>query len=232
MSRHLQHDLEQAYHHLLTISGQVEEMIDTAVKSLVQRRRDLADQVIGRDREIDQQEVRIEEECLKMLALHQPVAADLRRITTMMKINNDLERMADLACNIAERGYCLAPIPDFPIPEMINEMVTMATRMVHDGLNAFVTGDIDLAYNVIGRDDAVDTLNVKVIDQITSLMASNNQWIEAGLHCFSGARHLERIADHATNVAEDVVYMVNGVIVRHRYHQAGEGGSDLRFSSR
>jgi phosphate transport system protein len=231
MSRHLQHDLEQAYHHLLSISGQVEDMIDTAVKSLVQRRRELADQVIGRDRDIDQQEVRIEEECLKMLALHQPVAADLRRITTMMKINNDLERMADLACNIAERGYCLAPIPDFPIPEMINEMVSMATRMVHDGLNAFVNSDIDLAYSVIGRDDAVDSLNVKVIDQITALMTSNSQWIDAGLHCFSGARHLERIADHATNIAEDVVYMVNGVIVRHRYHQTGEGG-DLRFSSR
>lgn len=231
MSRHLQYDLQQAYHHLLSISGQVEEMIDTAVKSLVDRRRDLADQVIGRDREIDQQEVRIEEECLKMLALHQPVAADLRRITTMMKVNNDLERMADLACNIAERGYCLAPVPEFPIPAMINEMVSMATQMVHDGLDAFVNSDIDLAYQVIGRDDKVDDLNVKVIAQITNLMANNNQWIEAGLNCFSGARHLERIADHATNIAEDVVYMVNGVIVRHRYHQNGEDGSDLRFSS-
>lgn len=231
MSRHLQHDLEQAYHHLLTISGQVEEMIDKAVKSLVERRRELADQVIGRDREIDQQEVRIEEECLKMLALHQPVAADLRRITTMMKINNDLERMADLACNIAERGYSLAPVPEFPIPDMINEMVLLATRMVRDGLNSFVNSDIDLAYSVISRDDAVDALNVKVIDQITELMMGNSQWVEAGLHCFSGARHLERIADHATNIAEDVVYMVNGVIVRHRYHQSGDG-SDLRFSSR
>lgn len=230
MSRHLMHDLEQAYHHLLTISGQVEEMIDTAVKSLVEHRRDLADQVIGRDREIDQQEVRIEEECLKMLALHQPVAADLRRITTMMKINNDLERMADLACNIAERGHSLAPIPDFPIPEMIGEMVSLATRMVHDGLDAFVNADIGLAYGVIGRDDAVDNLNVQVIDQITALMTSNSHWIEPGLHCFSAARHLERIADHATNIAEDVVYMVNGVIVRHRYHQ-GEGGP-VRFTSR
>ena len=230
MSRHLQHDLEQAYHHLLSISGQVEEMIHTAVKSLVERRRELADEVIGRDSEIDKQEVRIEEECLKMLALHQPVAADLRRITTMMKINNDLERMADLACNIAERGQCLAPTPEFPIPEQINDMVSMVTRMVHDGLDSFVNSDIDLAYSVIGRDDAVDVLNVKVIDEVTALMTNNNQWIEAGLNCFSGARHLERIADHATNIAEDVVYMVNGVIVRHRYHQ-GEGG-DLRFSSR
>lgn len=221
MSRHLQHDLQEAYHHLLSISGQVEEMIDNAVKSLMERRRDLADQVIGRDREIDSQEVRIEEECLKMLALHQPVAADLRRITTMMKINNDLERIADLACNIAERGYCLAPVPDFPIPEKINQMVAMATGMVHNALDAFVNSDIDLAYQVITRDDAMDQLNVVVIDEITELMSQKREWVASGLHCFSAARHLERIADHATNVSEDVVYMVNGVIVRHRYHQMG-----------
>lgn len=221
MSRHLHQDLEEAYHRLLELSGQVEQMIDMAVNSLTKRQRELADQVIGMDAEIDRREVRIEEECLKMLALHQPVAGDLRRITTMMKINNDIERMADLACNIAERAHSLAPNPDFPIPELIKEMVSLTIGMVRDGLDAFVNLDIDLAYQVVRRDDRVDAMNVTVIEKISQLMESKPEWVSPGLHCFSAARHLERIADHATNVAEDVVYMVNGVIVRHRFHQIG-----------
>jgi phosphate transport system protein len=217
MSRHLQHDLEEAYHRLLALSGHVEDMIVAAVRSLMERRRDMAQQVIDRDCEIDTIEVRIEEECLKMLALHQPVATDLRRLTTMMKINNDLERMADLACNVAERAYNLTDVPDFPIPLLIGEMVELTTAMVRDSLNAFVNLNVDLAYQVISRDDAVDALNVRVIDQLSELMQKNPAWVPAALHCFSAARHLERIADHATNVAEDVVYMVGGVIVRHRH---------------
>jgi len=217
MSRHLQHDLDEAYHRLLALSGHVEEMIVAAVRSLMERRRDMAQQVIDRDSEIDTIEVRIEEECLKMLALHQPVATDLRRLTTMMKINNDLERMADLACNVAERAYNLTDVPDFPIPMLIGEMVELTTAMVRDGLNAFVNLNVDLAYQVIGRDDAVDALNVRVIDQLSEIMQEKPAWVPAALHCFSAARHLERIADHATNVAEDVVYLVGGVIVRHRH---------------
>ncbi len=217
MSRHLQHDLDEAYHRLLALSGNVEEMIVASVRSLMERRRDLAKQVIDRDTEIDTIEVRIEEECLKMLALHQPVATDLRRLTTMMKINNDLERMADLACNVAERAYNLTDVPDFPIPLLIGEMVELTTAMVRDGLNAFVNLNVELAYQVIGRDDGVDSLNVRVIDQLSVIMQDHPDWVPAALHCFSAARHLERIADHATNVAEDVVYLVGGVIVRHRH---------------
>lgn len=217
MSRHLQEDLSDAHRRLLMLSGEVEEMIVTAVRSLMDRRRDLAQQVIQRDSEIDKTEVRIEEECLKMLALHQPVATDLRRLTTMMKINNDLERMADLACNVAERAYNLTEVPDFPIPPLIDEMVQHSTAMVRESLNAFVTLDVELAYKVIGRDDMVDSINVKVIDQLSDIMQEHSVWVPAALHCFSAARHLERIADHATNVAEDVVYMVGGVIVRHRH---------------
>ncbi len=217
MSRHLQQDLEHSYHRLLVLSGQVEEMIVTSVRSLMERRRELALQVIEGDAGIDRTEVRIEEECLKMLALHQPVATDLRRITTMMKINNDLERMADLACNVAERAYNLTEVADFPIPSLIDQMVAETTTMVRDGLNAFVNLDVDLAYQVIGRDDVVDAINVQVIDQLTEIMQQHAEWVVPALHCFSAARHLERIADHATNVAEDVVYLVGGVIVRHRH---------------
>ena len=219
MSRHLQQDLEEAYQSLLALSGQVEEMIHLSVKALVERDIKTAIQVIGMDQQIDRREVRIEEECLKMLALHQPVAADLRRLTTMMKVNNDLERMADLACNIAERASQLATQTDFPIPSRIPRMAEQTIEMVRGGLKAFINLDIELAFGVIQKDDLVDAANVEVIAELTALMREHSQWVDAGLHCFSASRHLERIADHATNVAEDVIYMVNGVIVRHRHDE-------------
>lgn len=221
MSRHLKSDLENAYHRLLALSGEVEEMINVAVQSLMERRTELARRVIEADSEIDRSEVQIEEECLKMLALHQPVAADLRRLTTMMKINNDLERMADLACNIAERSSSLIATTDFPIPDMISDMAEKSVSMVRDSLNAFINLDIDLSYAVIRFDDEVDKMNVSVIEELSETMRRNPNWVEAALNCFSAARHLEQIADHATSVAEDVIYMVNGIIVRHQHNAPG-----------
>lgn len=218
MSRHLKQDLEEAYHRLLALSGQVEEMINLSVVALMDRNSTIAAQVIALDTEINRTEVRIEEECLKMLALHQPVAADLRRLTTMMKVNNDLERMADLACNVAERASCMVSSPEFAIPELIRTMADESTGMVRDSLNAFVNLDIDLAYQVIHRDQKVDAMNVQVIQDLLKQMETT-AWVVPALHCFSASRHLEQIADHATNVAEDVVYMVNGVIVRHRHDE-------------
>ncbi|MFN7629158.1 MAG: phosphate signaling complex protein PhoU [Pirellula sp.] len=216
MSLHLSQDLDEAHNSLLKLSGQVEDMIALAVKSLVERRGSLAGEVIQRDTEIDRAEVRIEEECLKMLALHQPVAADLRRITTMMKVNNDLERIADLACNIAQRADSLCQLPEFPIPSGINEMATMITKMVRSSLDAFVHRDIELAKSVIEQDDPVDAKNVQVIEKLSQLMSEDTSKIVAALHCFSASRHLEQIADHAVSIAEDIIYMVEGVIIRHR----------------
>ncbi len=216
MSLHLSQDLNDAYQSLLKLSGSVEEMIGSAVRSLVERRGALAAEVIGRDSEIDRIEVKIEEDCLKMLALHQPVALDLRRITTMMKINNDLERIADLACNIAQRADSLCSLPEFPIPSGINQMASMTTSMVRRSLDAFVNRDIGQAHQVILEDDQVDSKNVEVIEKLSGLMAGDNARISAALHCFSASRHLEQIADHAVSIAEDIIYMVNGVIVRHR----------------
>jgi len=216
MSRHLSQDLSESFHSLLKLSGQVEEMIGLAVKALVEGNNALALEMIQRDEDIDQCEVRIEEECLKMLALHQPVAADLRRVTTMMKINNDLERMADLACNIAQRAYSVSPFPDFQMPPELHQMAVMAAAMVRQSLDAFVNQDMDHAYQVISADDRVDAMNVKVIDQLVVLMTRNPQEIATALHCFSASRHIEQIADHATNIAEEVVYMISGIIVRHR----------------
>jgi len=177
-------------------------MIGKSVQSLVERRGSLAAEVIDRDNEVDRGEVRIEEDCLKMLALHQPVAADLRRITTMMKINNDLERMADLACNIAPSG--------------IDQMANMAISMVRRSLDAFVNRDTEMAFRVIKDDDKVDAKNVEVIEVLNSLMSRDSSQIYAAMHCFSASRHIEQIADHAVSVAEDTIYMVDGVIVRHR----------------
>lgn len=216
MSLHLSQDLTVAHDSLLRLSGSVEEMIGMSVQSLVERRSSLAEEVIRKDDDIDNVEVRIEEECLKMLALHQPVAADLRRITTMLKINNDLERIADLACNIAQRALSIGAFPAFPIPSGIEQMAFLTNSMVRRSLDAFVNQDVQLAYQVIHDDDKVDEKNLEVIEALTSLLMRESDQTAAAFHCFSAARHLEQIADHTVSIAEDVVYMVDGVIVRHR----------------
>jgi len=216
MSLHLKQDLDEARVSLLKLSGMVEDMIALAVKSLMLRQGILASDVVRRDSEIDRAEVRIEEDCLKMLALHQPVAADLRRVTTMMKVNNDLERMADLACNIAQRADSLCTHPEFPIPNGINEMATMVTRMVRASLDAFVRNDSAMARSVIVMDDPLDAKNVQVIGVLAESIQRDPSQVEAALHAFSASRHLEQIGDLAVSIAEDVIYMVEGVIIRHR----------------
>jgi phosphate transport system protein len=216
MSLHLSHDLAEAHKSLLRLSGVVEQMIDKAVQSLVMRQKDVAASVIEQDTEIDRTEVKIEEDCLKMLALHQPVAADLRRITTMMKINNDLERMADLACNIAQRAVSVYDFPDFQIQAGLGQMAMMTIGMVRRSLDAFVRHDVNLALEVIRSDDTVDSKNVEVINVLNDQMTRDSDQISAAMHCFSASRHLEQIADHAVSIAEDTIYMVNGEIVRHR----------------
>jgi phosphate transport system protein len=217
MIGHLSKDFSEAYHRLLVLSGQVEEMVNKAIRSLMGRQSDLALEVIAMDEEIDRVEVQIEDECLKMLALHQPVAADLRRLTTMMKVNNDLERIADLACNIAERATDLIEFEVYPIPALLQDMANEANAMVRDSIDAFVNLDIELAYSVIHKDDAIDEMNVEIIEQARDLMQQDPSWIDPALLSFSASRSIEQIADHAVNVAEDVIYMVNGVIVRHRH---------------
>ncbi len=138
-------------------------MIDKAVRALCEQQVELAREVIETDPLVDESEVRIEEDCLKILALHQPVAADLRRITTVLKINSDLERIADLACNIAERAQCMHEHPYFPIPDELPQMVRQATQMVRMALDSFVNSDLELAYQVIECDQAVDDFNLDVI---------------------------------------------------------------------
>lgn len=226
MSKHLQRELDQLRHELLSLFGIVEQMIGNAFQALRDRRTDLARQVIDTDQVVDEREVHIEEECLKLLALHQPVASDLRWLTMVIKINSELERMADLACNIAERAQALNLHPLFPIPDDLQTMVREASAMVRQALDAFVEADITLAQKVIAADDLVDTLNRKVIDELQAKMKESPDNVEPALHCFSAARHLERVADLAENLAEDVIFMAEGEIVRHRHgHGHGHGAA-------
>ncbi|TWT29271.1 phosphate signaling complex protein PhoU [Blastopirellula retiformator] len=216
MSRHLQRDLDSLHREILSLSGLVEEMIEKSIQSLFERSFPLAEEVIAADELTDQKEVLIEEECLKMLALHQPVAVDLRRIATVMKVNNDLERIGDLTVNIAERAKCLGQYPNFEIPRRMERMVDVTRKMVAGALDAFVQLDSQAAMNVRHLDDDVDTLNREIIHELQDRMKACTAEIEPGLHCFSASRHIERIADHASNIAEDVIYLVEGEIVRHQ----------------
>jgi phosphate transport system protein len=144
------------------------------------------------------------------------VAGDLRRIATVLKINNDLERIADLAENIAQRAVNINRYPEFPIPDDVRTMAQLVLRMVRSALDAFVHLDVEIACSVLRMDDDVDVLNVEIINLLKETMQRSPNLVEPALHCFSASRHLERIGDHATNIAEDVIYLVDGEIVRHQ----------------
>lgn len=217
MTKHLNREISGLRDELVDQFAVVEQMIQLSVRSLVERRPDLASRVIETDDQVDQKDVQIEENCLKLLALHQPVATDLRWVTTVIKINGGIERMADLACNIAERAKALDLYPLFPIPEEINEMVLATSTIVRDALDSFVDDDADKARAVIKFDDQIDDLNRQVIETLQDLMRQDPDWIIPGMHCFSASRHLERIGDVAEHIAEEVVYLVEGEIVRHRH---------------
>jgi phosphate transport system protein len=217
MSKHLQRDLDSLQRQLMNLFAIVEQMIDSSIRALCEKRLDLASNIRAIDRQVNEMEVLIEEDCLKILALHQPVAANLRRISAVLKVNTDLERIGDLAKNIAERAEGVHQYPWFPIPDQLAEMARQATQMVRMALDAFVASDSQLAQKVIHCDSAVDAFNRAIIGELVDLMRSDSTLLDPALHCFSATRHIERIADHAENIAEDVVYFVDGDIVRHKH---------------
>jgi phosphate transport system protein len=224
MSKHLERDLEELHRDILALAAAVEEAIFIAIRALEERDASLARQVIAGDDPIDQQEIRIEEECLKMLAMHQPVAIDLRRITAVLMINKNLERMADLAVDIAKRAMSLAALPPIPVPENLQRMTELSTNMVRQSLEAFIELDSQKARTVCRTDDEVDRYNAEIIQELIRTMYSSPEMIEPALSLFSATRHLERIAGHATNIAEDVIYLIEGEIVRHRPQALAELG--------
>ena len=216
MPAHLKKEIDNLKKELLTLCGMVEDSFWQAVKSIKKRDVKLAEKVITSDIGIDQMEVKVEEDCLKILALHQPVAIDLRFIITALKINNDLERIGDLAVNIAERSQFLSAQKSI---DMLFDFETMAQKtqaMVKKSLDALVNIDCDLANQVCQADDEIDAINRQMYDQVKGQIKQTPENIETLIHLLSVSRHLERIADHATNIAEDVIYMVKGEIVRHK----------------
>jgi phosphate transport system protein len=215
MSIHLHRDLENLQRKITALAAAVEVTVEKAIRALFERDVHLASSLIEGDTAIDREENEIEEDCLKILALHQPVAVDLRRIAAILKINTDLERMADLAANIAERAYALARGPQVPIPSTFRQMTDLTNTMVRESLDAFVNLDAQAARRVCRLDDQVDQYNREIIDQVLRMMKQSPEVVEPAMNLFSAARHLERIADHATNIAEDVVYLIEGEIIRH-----------------
>lgn len=214
--KHLLRDLEDLKRELLTMGSLVEESIDKAISAFLNRNRILAEEVKNGDRELDRREVQIEEACLKILALHQPVAADLRFIIAVMKVNNDLERMGDTAVNIAERAAYLAEHEPVRGPLDFPRMTELVQEMVRESLNALINLDTAKARWVGAHDDEVDTINRQMFVIIQRIMMEDPACVERAVHTLSISRHLERIADLATNIAEDVIFMVDGEIVRHR----------------
>jgi phosphate transport system protein len=216
MSIHLTRDLETLHQHIMSMCAVVEEVVHKAVDELGQPDVAVSQQLVDRDDEVDRWDVRIEEECLKILALHQPVADNLRRVTAVLKIAWELERVADVAVNIAERAAGLAGCQEVHVPEKLNHMAHLALDMLRLSLDAFVAQDSRLARDVCRQDDIVDSLNREIIDELLQLMKRSPELVEPAMQLFSASRHVERVADHATNIAEDVVYLVEGEIIRHR----------------
>jgi len=216
MTVHMQKEIENLKAKLLNLCATVEKSLCLAVQSVKGRDASLARGVIDDDVQIDQMEVDLEEECLKILALHQPVAIDLRFIITALKINNDLERIGDLAVNIAERSEFLAGRESISVPFDFETMAEKTQWMVTESIDSLVDMDCKRAYEVCAADDEVDAINRKMYKQVEASIVAHPGWAQSLLHLLSISRHLERVADHATNIAEDVIYMVEGKIVRHK----------------
>ncbi|MEN6449198.1 MAG: phosphate signaling complex protein PhoU [Thermoguttaceae bacterium] len=216
MSVHLQREIEKVKKSILTLCAIVEDQVQIAVRAMLERDGELAASVERRDDDIDQREVEIEEECLKILALYQPVAADLRFIVSALKMNNDLERIGDLAVNIARKAVAAAAEPPAEVPFDIAGMWEKTQAMLRDSIDAMVNMDARLAVEVCRRDDEVDRIKHAIRAGAEERIGREPQKVGPLLRFLAVSRNLERIADCATNIAEDVIYMCEGRIIRHR----------------
>src|SRR5688500_11581449 len=218
---HFQEELQQLKTRLLEMGGLAEDRVRSIVQALVDRNAATVDRVLSGDGPINQLHIEIDSRCFKLLALHQPMAVDLRAIVSAVKINTDLERVGDLAINIAEavKRYMRHP----PVKELIDipRMASIAQRLLRDALDAYVRRDTVLAQAVLSQDDELDALKTQVFRELLTYMLSDPGTIEPGLDLILISRHLERIGDHATNVAEDVIFMVSAKDVRHHVRDTG-----------
>jgi len=215
MDRHRDQNLHQVRQRLLEMGGIVEEMIATAIDALTERDAAIAQHTIEQDREVDRLEKLIDESCMSILARQQPTAVDLRFLVAVMKIVNDLERMGDSAKNIAQASLVIHQEPPLKPYIDLPHMARLAREMVHESLDAFVRRDADLAREVWKRDDEIDDLYHQLFRELLTFMIEDPRKATIALHLLLVAHNLERVADHATNVAEDVIYYVEGEDIRH-----------------
>jgi len=216
MSLHLSRDLEKLKKEVLKLGNLVETAINNAILALNNREASYIDEVFKHENMINDMEVKIEEDSLKILALHQPVAVDLRFIVVVLKVNNDLERMGDVASNIAKRARDLMQEEPLPtLPEFVNELPDLVRTMVRKSLDALVKLDMSLAKEVIEMDDKVDQINRDMYTVVKKEIAKNPHNTETAINVLSCSRYMERIADLSTNIAEDVIFMVEGKVIRH-----------------
>lgn len=216
MTKRFLKEIEKLKTKILHLTAMVEENLHKAIKAVSDFDIDLAESVIDYDKDIDRYEVEVEEECLKILALHQPVATDLRYVIASLKINNDLERIGDLAVNIAKRTVGMKTYKKTKIPFDLSGMLELTVQLVKKSTDALITNDSELARIVCVEDDKIDDLHKNAITVITKEIEKNPEFIDFYLSLLNVSRNLERIADHATNIAEDVIYNIEGEIVRHR----------------
>ena len=215
MTSLLHQELGHLEKQLLTLTAVVEESVQQAIKALSGHNRELAQKVIDNDDHINRLEVDLEEECLKVLALHQPVANDLRMIVAVLKINNDLERIADQAANICERALAISESPKMICPLELDKMGGKVIDMLEKALDSLVNADLEMARNVLELDDEVDAIHSGNYKSFKDYVRHHPDSVDIVLSYLTVSRHLERVADLATNIAEDVIYLNEGSIVRH-----------------
>ena len=219
LERPFDEELKLLKEKLLDMASRAEEQIGLAVRGLKDRKQEMACEVLEKEEAINRLDIEIDDMAMRLLALRQPMATDLRFITSAMKIGSDLERIGDLAVNIAERTLELLKFPQLKPLIDIPRMAEMSQEMVRDALNAFVNGDAVLAKNVCQRDDQVDQLNNQIFRELLTFMMADAATIPRAVDLILVGRHLERIADHATNIGEDVIYMVRGKTIKHHIEE-------------
>ncbi len=230
--RHFHDELTQVKVRLLTMSGEAEAALSSAVEALIDRDHQKAEAVIAGDHVIDRMEIEIEEMCLNLLALQQPMAKDLRMLIAALKIANDLERVGDHAVNIAQSAMRVAPARAVTPEPQIQEMARLASDMLSDVLEAFVRGDSPAARELVKRDDKVDALHRSLFRVLLTYMTEDPHLIGTGMELSLVSRNLERVADLATNIAEDIVFIVEGVSIKHHAEDRPGGGSQAGSTSK
>ena len=219
---HFEGELQALKNRLLNMGALVEERVHRAIQALMERNLGAAEDIVRGDQEVNELQIEIDERCLRLFALQQPMASDLRLITAAMKINADLERIGDQAVNIAEQAVRILAHPPLKPQIDLPRMAEIAERMTRESLDAFVRKDADLARAILARDDEVDELKDHVFRVLLTYMMADPATIERALSLILVSRHLERIADHATNIAEDVIFVVEAKDVRHHHEERKE----------